>query len=59
MIEAPFVAAFPVLFLSVLVAGRVAFRRRKIDMEGAPPIDKKLFRLSKVAMVIPFGKGGR
>jgi protein-S-isoprenylcysteine O-methyltransferase Ste14 len=48
------VAAFLGLFLIVLVAAGVGLRRRKIDLEGAPPIDQGLFYLSKLAMVIPW-----
>jgi protein-S-isoprenylcysteine O-methyltransferase Ste14 len=54
MIEPLFVAAFPVLFMVVLSAGGVALRRRQIDLDGTPPIDKNLFRLSKLAIVIPW-----
>ena len=53
MIEPIFVAAFPVLFIGLLFAGGVALRRRQIDMDGTPPIDKNLFLLSKPAMFIP------
>ena len=54
MIEPIFVAAFPVLFIGLLFAGGVALRRRQIDMDGTPPIDKNLFLLSKPAMFIPW-----
>ena len=54
MIEPIFVAAFFVLFLVVLFAGGAEFRRRQIDMGGVPPIDKDLFRLSKLALFIPW-----
>jgi len=54
MFEPVFVAAFLVVFLGGLVAGGAAMRRRKIDMQGAPPIDKNLFHLSKLAMLIPW-----
>ncbi|OGD23003.1 MAG: hypothetical protein A2W03_04480 [Candidatus Aminicenantes bacterium RBG_16_63_16] len=54
MFEPVFVEAFPVLFLTGLISARLAFRRRKIDMEGAPPIDKRLFFPSKVVMLIPW-----
>ena len=54
MYEPFVVAAFPVLFLAVLAGGRVSLRRRDIDMEGRPPIDKNLFLLSKFAMLIPW-----
>ncbi len=54
MFESFFVAAFPVLFIAVLAGGGASLRRRNIDMEGLPPIDKNLFRLSKLAMLIPW-----
>jgi protein-S-isoprenylcysteine O-methyltransferase Ste14 len=54
MIEPIFVAASPVLFIILLFAGGVALRRRQIDMDGTPPIDKNLFLLSKLAMFIPW-----
>ena len=54
MFEPVLVTVFPVLFMIVLIGGGVALRRRKIDMDGLPPIDKNLFRLSKLAMVIPW-----
>ncbi len=48
------VAAFPLLFTAVLAGGRASLRRRNIDMEGRPPIDRNLFLLSKFAMAIPW-----
>lgn len=54
MIEPIFVAAFPVLFIIALATGGVALRRLHINMDGTPPIDRNLFRLSKLAMVIPW-----
>jgi protein-S-isoprenylcysteine O-methyltransferase Ste14 len=52
MIEPIFVAAFPVLFLSVLFSGGTALRRLQIDMDGTPPINRNLFLLSKFAMFV-------
>ncbi|MHB8093674.1 MAG: methyltransferase family protein [Candidatus Aminicenantales bacterium] len=52
MIEPFFVAAFPVLFIIVLLAGGVALRRRRIDTAGTPSIDKNLFFLNRLAMVV-------
>jgi protein-S-isoprenylcysteine O-methyltransferase Ste14 len=52
--ESFFVAAFPMFFIAVLAGGGVSLRRRNIDMEGLPPIDKNLFRLGKFAMLIPW-----
>ena len=54
MIEPLFVAAFPALFIVVLSAGGAALRRRQIDMDGTPPIDRNLFLLSKLAIIIPW-----
>ena len=54
MFGAVFVPAFPVLFLAALVVGRASLRRRGIAMEGVTPINKNLFLLSKVAMMIPW-----
>jgi len=54
MLEPFIVAAFPTLFLVVLIGGRASMRRRNIDMEGIPPIDKNLFHVSKLAMGIPW-----
>jgi len=50
--QALIVTAFPVLFLIVLFGGGVIFRRRNIDMDGKPPIDKTLFVSSKYLIVI-------
>lgn len=54
MLEPVLVVAFPLLFLAVLAGGRISMRRRGIDMEGRPPIDRTLFLLSKSAMIIPW-----
>ncbi len=40
------------LFLVVLFGGGALFRRRNIDMDGAPPIGKPLFVASKYAIVL-------
>jgi protein-S-isoprenylcysteine O-methyltransferase Ste14 len=50
-----FVAAFPVALLIGLISAKVALQRRKIDLEGAPPIDPRLLYPSKAAMLIPWG----
>lgn len=54
MFEPFLIAAFPVLFMAVLAGGRASLRRRNIDMDGRPPIDRNLFRLSKLTMLIPW-----
>ncbi len=52
MIEPLVITALPVLFLIVLFGGGELFRRKNIDMDGEPPIDKTLFYLSKYTIVI-------
>lgn len=52
MIEPLLVTVFPILFLIVLFGGGELFRRKNIDMDGEPPIDKTLFYVSKYS--IPF-----
>jgi hypothetical protein len=37
------VTLLPVLFLIVLFGGGAAFRRQHIDMDGEPPIDRRVF----------------
>ncbi len=54
MFEPFLIAAFPVLFMAVLAGGGISLQRRGIDMDGRPPIDRNLFLLSKLAMVIPW-----
>jgi protein-S-isoprenylcysteine O-methyltransferase Ste14 len=51
MMEPIVVTVFPVLFLAVLFGGGALMRRRHIDMDGAPPIDKRLFYTSKYAIL--------
>ena len=55
MLRLILVIAALILFLATLAGGGAAMRRRNIDMEGLPPINKSLFRLSKLAMVVPWG----
>ena len=52
MIESLFVTLFPSGFLVLLFGGGALLRRRNIDMDGAPPIDKTIFYLSKYAIVL-------
>jgi protein-S-isoprenylcysteine O-methyltransferase Ste14 len=52
MVESLVITFPPVLFLSVLIGSGVAFRRRNIDMDGKPPINKALFLSSKYAIVL-------
>jgi protein-S-isoprenylcysteine O-methyltransferase Ste14 len=51
MIEPVVVMVFPVLFLAVLFGGGALLRRRNIDMDGEPPIDKRIFYVSKYAIL--------
>lgn len=51
MLEPLVVTVFPVLFLVVLFGGGALLRRRNIDMDGEPPIDKRLFYVSKYAIL--------
>jgi protein-S-isoprenylcysteine O-methyltransferase Ste14 len=41
-----------VLFLAVLFGGGAAFRRRQIDMDGDPPINRTAFYASKYSIVV-------
>jgi protein-S-isoprenylcysteine O-methyltransferase Ste14 len=49
------ITLFPVLFLIVLFGGGQLFRRRNIDMDGKPPIDRRLFYISKYSILILWG----
>jgi protein-S-isoprenylcysteine O-methyltransferase Ste14 len=55
MIESFFVTLFPVFFLIVLFGGGELFRRRHIDMDGEPPINRSLFYASKYSILILWG----
>ena len=52
MIESFGITLLPVLFLIVLFGGGELFRRRNIEMDGKPPINRKLFYMSKYAIII-------
>jgi protein-S-isoprenylcysteine O-methyltransferase Ste14 len=52
MIESLSVTLPPLGFLIVLFGGGALFRRRKIDMDGEPPIQRTLFYLSKYAILL-------
>jgi len=54
VIEPILVVAFPLVFAAVMAAGRASLRRGNIDMEGRPPIDKTVFLVSKLAMIVPW-----
>jgi protein-S-isoprenylcysteine O-methyltransferase Ste14 len=51
MAESVVVTVFPVLFLVILFGGGALLRRRNIDMDGEPPIDKRIFYISKYAIL--------
>lgn len=55
MIESVTLTLFPILFLIVLFGGGELFRRRNIDMDGDPPIDRRLFYISKYSILILWG----
>jgi protein-S-isoprenylcysteine O-methyltransferase Ste14 len=52
MVEAITVTIFPVLFLILLFGGGELLRRRNIDMDGKPPIDKRIFYVSKYTILV-------
>lgn len=52
MIETLFVTILPALFLIILFGGGILFRRKDIDMDGVPPINKTSFYVSKYSIVI-------
>lgn len=52
MIESVVITLFPALFLIVLFGGGEVFRRRNINMDGEPPINRRLFYLSKYSILI-------
>jgi protein-S-isoprenylcysteine O-methyltransferase Ste14 len=51
MVESVVVTIFPVVFLVLLFGGGALLRRRNIDMDGEPPIDKRVFYTSKYAIL--------
>lgn len=51
MIESVVVTLFPVSFLIVLFGGGALLRHRNIDMDGEPPIDRRVFYASKYAIL--------
>ncbi len=54
-LESIFVTALPGLFLVVLFGGGALQRRRGIDMDGTPPIDKRLYAPAKYAIFLLWG----
>jgi protein-S-isoprenylcysteine O-methyltransferase Ste14 len=55
MFEPLAVTVLPLLFLVVLFGGGAVLRRRQIDMDGEPPIDRPLFYASKYSIVLVWG----
>ena len=51
MIEPLAATLFPVVFLTVLFGGGALMQRRHVDMDGDPPIDRRLFYASKYSIV--------
>jgi protein-S-isoprenylcysteine O-methyltransferase Ste14 len=52
VVESVTVTLFPVCFLAVLFGGGALLRRRNIDMDGEPPIDRRLFYASKYSILL-------
>ncbi len=52
MVESVVVTVFPVLFLILLFGGGALLRRRNIDMDGEPPIDRRIFYISKYTILV-------
>jgi hypothetical protein len=51
MLEPVVVTVFPVVFLAILFGGGARLRRRGIDMDGEPPIDRRIFYVSKYVIL--------
>jgi protein-S-isoprenylcysteine O-methyltransferase Ste14 len=51
MIEPVVVTLFPLGFLVVLFGGGILMKRRNINMDGEPPISRKIFYISKYTIV--------
>jgi protein-S-isoprenylcysteine O-methyltransferase Ste14 len=52
VIERLAVMVFPIVFLIVLFGGGALLRRRNIDQDGKPPLNKALFLASKYLIVV-------
>jgi protein-S-isoprenylcysteine O-methyltransferase Ste14 len=55
MVESVVVTIFPVVFLVLLFGGGALLRRRNIDMDGEPPIERGIFYVSKYAILALWG----
>ena len=51
MVQSIIVTVFPVVFLALLFGGGARLRRRNIDMDGEPPIERRIFYTSKYAIL--------
>ncbi len=51
MVESIVVTIFPVSFLIIIFGGGALSRRRNIDMDGEPPIEKRVFYVSKYTIM--------
>lgn len=52
MVEPLFVTLLPLGFLTLLFGGGESFRRKNVDMDGDPPINKALFLSSKYLILL-------
>jgi protein-S-isoprenylcysteine O-methyltransferase Ste14 len=52
MVEPVVVTLFPIVFLIILFGGGELMKRRNIDIDGTPPIGKKVFLTSKYAILV-------
>ena len=51
MVEPVVVTLLPILFLAILFGGAALLRRKSIDMDGEPPIDRRIFYISKYSIL--------
>ena len=51
MVQSVVVTVFPVIFLAILFGSGARLRRRNIDMDGEPPIERRIFYASKYAIL--------
>jgi protein-S-isoprenylcysteine O-methyltransferase Ste14 len=52
MIESLIMTLFPISFLIILIRSGENFRRKNINMDGEPPIERRLFLTSKYLIVL-------
>jgi protein-S-isoprenylcysteine O-methyltransferase Ste14 len=46
------ITLLPILFLTILFGGGATFQRKNIDMDGEPPIGRRIFYLSKYSILL-------